>query len=231
MKRFLLIDLDDTILDFSKSERVAVKAALKQLGLPSSDEIASWYKQFNVEVWKDFEKGLLTRSALGRLRFERLLQKMGSNDVDGQKLNDTYCGLLAEQHFMIDGAEDFLKRIAKYYRIIGVSNGTSRVQWRRIYDSGLDKLCERIFVSEDIGYQKPTVEYFDHVASVVDGFAKEEAVIVGDSLSSDIKGGINFGITTVWYNPDKNPNTLADHTVADFDELYDLLLKLRIENQ
>ncbi|MBQ7653043.1 MAG: YjjG family noncanonical pyrimidine nucleotidase [Clostridia bacterium] len=226
MKRFLLIDLDDTILDFSKSENTAVKLALNELGLYSNDEVASWYKRFNIEVWKDFEKGLITRENLGKLRFVRLLEKMGEDISLGDKLNNTYCSLLAYQHFMIDGAREFLVKIAAYYRIIGVSNGTSKVQWQRIKDSGLNELTESIFVSEDIGIQKPKKEYFEYVAAHVDGFEKEQAVIVGDSLTSDISGGKNYGITTVWYNPENESSNLPDYVVKNFDELYDLLISL-----
>lgn len=227
MKNILLIDLDDTLLDFSKSENTAVKATLKEFSLPSSEEVALLYKQFNIEVWKDFEKGLLTRERLGNLRFERLLKKIGEDPALGEKLNKCYCKNLAFQHFMMDGAQEFLDKIGKLYRIIGVSNGTSRVQWQRIKDSGLDKVCESIFVSEDIGVQKPKKEYFDYVASHLDDFDKERAVMVGDSLSSDISGGKNYGVTTVWFNPENKESDLPDYSVSNFNELYDLLVSLR----
>jgi len=226
MKNILLIDLDDTVLDFSKSEYVAVKETLTRFGLPASDEVATLYKNINIEVWKDFEKGLIERSDLAHLRFDRLLQKIDVKTVTGQQVNDVYCTLLAKQHFVMDGAIDFLKKISKTYRVIGVSNGTSKVQWQRIKESGIDKLCESIYVSEDIGCRKPNVDFFDYVESHTNGFVKENALIVGDSLSSDIAGGKNYGITTVWFNLHNITSSLPDYVVRSFTELYDLLKRL-----
>ena len=223
MKKILLIDLDDTLLDFSKSEYVAVTQTLRSFGLPATDEVAANYKRFNVQVWKEFELGTLSRADLTHKRFDLLLDWLGVKEPNGVLLNEAYCQTLARQHFVMEGAMEFLQKISLYYRVIGISNGTSKVQWQRIKDSGLDKQMERIFVSEDINVRKPTVAFFDYVAAHTPSYRKEDVIVVGDSLSSDIKGGNDYGVPTVWFNPSSATSDLPTYSVSSFEKLFSLL--------
>lgn len=216
---FIFIDLDDTILDFKKAESVALKKALKKFDIEATDEVVSLYSAINDKMWKKLEKGENTRAEITVMRFSELLETLKIKG-DAVKVNETYKHYLGIGHFYMPEAEEFLKKL-KGHRLFIVSNGTTSVQKGRIKSAGLEKYFENIFFSEDIGFDKPDKRFFDKVFKEIDGFDKEEAIIIGDSLSSDILGGKNAGIKTCWYNP-KHKEGNADYIISSLMEFFSL---------
>ncbi len=225
-KRFLLFDVDRTLLDFKKSEAVALKKALEDFGFSYHEQIRARYEAINHYYWSEFEKGNIEKSKLLSARFDDLFQEFRFFG-DSVEFDRYYRNELSKIAELIDGADKLLIRLRqKGHQIYYVTNGTREVQWPRLKKSGLEDLADGIFISEEIGYQKPEKAYFEIVFSKIPDFKKEEAVIIGDSLTSDILGGVNMGIDTVWYNPDGEENTYnfpITYEIADLSELENLL--------
>jgi len=229
---FVLMDLDDTILDFHKAEAVAIAKTFKQLGAEASPELISRYSQINQRQWERLELGEIDRHQVLTGRFEILFSELGMS-LDGQQAQDLYEELLSIGHWFMPGAEEMLKELYGKYRLFIVSNGTPVVQQGRLKSSGIGRYFEHIFISEEIGATKPEKRFFDICAASIPGFCKERAIIVGDSLTSDIRGGINAGIPTCWYNPRRLParaDIPADFEIHELSELPGLLESLFGEN-
>ena len=202
MKKYstLYFDLDNTILDFTATEHKAIKKLLKLHNLPISNEIIEKYSAINQTWWQRFEKGEIKKSEIFEGRFKEFLKFYGFN-ASSQKMASDYFGLLAAGHDVIDGAESVLKYVKdRGYTVCITTNGISKTQYRRINESGLKQYFDFIFVSEDAMHQKPEAEYFEYVMQNSNENDKQKILIIGDSMSSDILGGINFGVDTCWLN-------------------------------
>ncbi len=198
--KFLLLDLDDTLFDFRASEADGLKKTLRSVGIEPTDEIVVRYSEINDAQWKLLEQGKLTRTEVKRRRFELLFAWLGLvRDVESVRLY--YEKVLGESHVFFDGAEEFLKDVYGKYRLYIVSNGTTAVQNGRIASAGIAEYFDAIFLSEEIGFVKPQREFFEACFSKIPDFDADDAIILGDSLTSDIQGGINAGIRTCWFNP------------------------------
>ena len=200
MIEFLFLDLDDTILDFHKAERVAISKTIREFGVEPSEEILNLYHGINKWHWEQLELGKLTRAEVLVNRFGVLFEKLGK-EVDASQCARIYEKNLSTGHWFLPGAEEAVERLSKKYRLFLASNGTAVVQKGRMTSANLYRFFETVFVSQEIGYNKPSKAYFDACFAQIPGFDKEKAMIVGDSLTSDIKGGRNAGIKTVWVNP------------------------------
>ena len=200
MIEFLFLDLDDTILDFKKAEYIAIGKTFEAMGLEPTDEIRHRYHEINDAHWKMLERGELTRDQVLVQRFERLFEEFGI-EVDGVKVARTYEKFLGTGHWFLPGAEEAVMKLNKHYRLFLASNGTASVQKGRMTSANLYRWFETVFVSQEIGHNKPSREYFEACFARIPGFDKEKCLMVGDSLSSDIQGGINAGIKTCWVNP------------------------------
>ena len=203
MIEFLFLDLDDTILDFRKAEYVAIGKTIGDFGVEPTDEVRKLYHEINKWHWEQLELGTLTREEVLVNRFGVLFEKLGKT-VDAVACARAYEKNLSQGHWFLPGAEEAVDALSKKYRLFLASNGTASVQKGRMTSANLYRFFETVFVSQEIGHNKPSKEYFDACFAQIPGFDKEKAMIVGDSLSSDIKGGINAGIKTVWVNPDHN---------------------------
>lgn len=201
MIEFLFLDLDDTILDFHTAERVAISKTIREFGVEPTEEILTLYHGINKWHWEQLELGNLTRAEVLVNRFGVLFGKLGMQ-VDAPQCAKTYEINLSQGHWFLPGAEEAVASLSKKYRLFLASNGTAVVQKGRMTSANLYRFFETVFVSQEIGHNKPSREYFDACFARIPGFDREKAMIVGDSLSSDIKGGINAGIKTVWVNPD-----------------------------
>ena len=226
MIKNVFLDLDDTILDFQKSERVAIRKTFEILGVPHSPEVIERYIEINVSLWQALERGELTREGVLHGRFERLFSelKMVRSPEETQEL---YQSLLAKEYDFLPGGRELLvefKRDGKY-RLYMATNGIPEVQIPRIRDSGVGEYFSGIFISEEIGYAKPDKRFFDKCTEMIEGFKKEETIIVGDSLSSDIMGGINAGFLTCHFNPQDKPydKIKPDYKITNLSELIPLL--------
>ena len=200
MIEFLFLDLDDTILDFHKAERIAISRTIREFGVEPAEEILSLYHEINDWHWKQLEQGRLTRAEVLVNRFGVLFEKMGK-EVDAAKCAQIYEKNLSTGHYFLPGAEEAVDSLHKKYRLFLASNGTAVVQKSRMTSANLYRFFEKVFVSQEIGHNKPSRAYFEGCFAQIPGFDRKKAMIVGDSLTSDIQGGINAGIKTVWVNP------------------------------
>lgn len=226
MIKFVLLDLDDTLFDFHAAERAALRQALSEMGVAADDNVIELYSRINAEHWKMLERGEMTREQILTGRFDALYREMGVC-CDSVKTQSIYEYRLSLEHPMLDGAIEVLEELSESYCLYAVSNGTATVQDRRITDSGIGKYFRGIFISQRVGADKPSREFFDYCFSHVEGFDKAEAIIVGDSQSSDILGGINAGIRTCLLNPHGHAvRVVPDREIRSIRELPSLLKKL-----
>lgn len=200
MVEFLLLDLDDTVLDFQKGEEYGLRKTLLDAGIEPTEAICARYSQINKAYWKRLELGEVTREQVMVGRFETLYNELGV-DADPLSSSAAYMDNMSSVHFFLPGAEEAVKSLSKKYRLFLVSNGTATAQHRRLTSAGLYPYFEQVFISQEVGYNKPAKEFFDLCFARIPGFDPQKALIVGDSLSSDIQGGINAGIRTCWVNP------------------------------
>lgn len=217
----ILFDIDDTLLDFLKCEKHAFLKTATEFSLENGEEIYPTYSKINDDCWKELEKGLLNRSQVTVERFKRLFNLVKAQ-ISPEEFNESYKKNLSSFYFKFDGAEDLLKTLFKTRKLYAVTNGTKYAQDRRIAGSGLDKYFEKIFISEVLGLSKPDKRFYDYVLENISEKDKSKILIIGDSLSSDIQGGINSGLDTCWYNPKNNPkpeNMQITHIVSNYNEL------------
>lgn len=222
---FLLFDADHTLFDFKKSEYFALKEALDFYSLPSTDEVIERYSVINVKYWKMLERGEIDKKSLMLARFVEFAREYGFEDK-AEALSDLYMSNLSHQAHLFDGALEMIEKLSKKYRLFIITNGVKSTQDGRFGLSPITKYFEKIFISEVIGYEKPHREFFDAVSRCIDGYVKERAIVIGDSLSSDIVGAINSGLDCIWYNP-KEKEAPKDYnityTVKSFDEILEIL--------
>lgn len=200
MKPILFLDLDDTILDFHRAEDFALRKTLAELGITPSDEMVALYSAINDDCWKKLERGEMTRNEVLTGRFARFFEQIGA-DRDPAETWRRYESNIGETGFLLPGALELLAELSGSYELYAASNGTATVQDRRIERAGIAPYFKEIFISQRLGFNKPDKRFFELCFAKIPEFDKARAAIVGDSLTSDIKGGKNAGITTVWYNP------------------------------
>ena len=221
---FLFLDLDDTILDFHKAERIAIAKTIREFGVEPTEEVLDQYHWINKWHWEQLEKGTQTRAEILVNRFAVLFERLGKT-VDAAACAKIYEKNLSIGHYFLPGAEEAVKVLSKKYRLFLASNGTAVVQKGRMTSANLYRFFEQVFVSQEIGHNKPSKEYFDACFGRIPGFDPAKAMIVGDSLSSDIKGGINAGIKTVWVNPEHKDcgSIKPDYEIEALSQLEELL--------
>lgn len=226
MIEFLFLDLDDTVLDFQKAERLALAKTLESFGLPPTDTVLARYHEINREHWERLERKELTRQQVLVGRFAALFAEMGLS-AQAEQVARAYEENLSQGHYFLPGAEEALKSLSKKYKLYLASNGTARVQAGRLKSAGIIPYFQEIFVSEEMGYNKPDPAYFDACFARIPGFRKERAMMVGDSLTSDILGGIQAGIATCWVNPHHKTGSIRpDYEIESIVQLEALLKNL-----
>ncbi|KOS62510.1 YjjG family noncanonical pyrimidine nucleotidase [Lysinibacillus agricola] len=227
MKKYqtLLFDVDDTLLDFKAAERTALHLLFEEQKIPLTDEITAHYKTINQGLWKSFEEGKIDRDEVVNTRFSILFEEYGQK-VDGSLFEQNYRSYLEEGDQLIRGAFELIQDLQSEYDLYIVTNGVSKTQDKRLRNSGLHSFFKDIFVSEDTGYQKPMKAYFDYVFARIPNFSVEKGLIIGDSLSADIKGGQLAGLDTCWFNSAKKPNhtgIVPTYEIQSLNELYQIL--------
>ena len=228
MIQHVFLDLDDTIFDFRAAERIAICEALSEMGVVPTEEIISRYSEINSSFWKMLERGEITREELLWRRFEQLYSELGLS-VSAKETQRVYIRRLAFACPFIDGAPELLDVLCREYSLYAVSNGTASVQDERIARSDIGRYFKEIFISERIGANKPDKIFFDRCFSAIEGFSKENAIIVGDSLTSDVLGGRNAGILTCLFNPKgtiKQTEIIPDFEIAELAQLPALLRRI-----
>ncbi|MBI9008618.1 MAG: YjjG family noncanonical pyrimidine nucleotidase [Tenericutes bacterium] len=204
--KMIIFDADDTLFDFSKTEEFAFHKAMKESEIPFKDEYLKIYKEINIAIWQEFEKGLITQKELKIDRVQRFFKAINVQR-DAYSFSESFLTHLAQGSFLFDGVKELIQDLAKTHRLVLVTNGLKRVQNIRIVKSVIASYFEKIIISDEIGYAKPNPMIFIKGLEDIELPAKDKILMIGDGLGSDILGGINFGIDTLWYNPLELPNT------------------------
>ena len=224
----LFWDIDDTLLDFKRGERIAIRQTLSHIGIEPTEETVQRYSEINESLWKRLERGETTRDKILVGRFEMLFSALGF-EGDAPSTQDLYFTNLGEQHDFVEGAAAVLDALRGTYRMIAVSNGTTVIQSKRLAASGLDRYFDRIFLSESIGAEKPSAAFFDACFAALPDVRRDEVLIIGDSLTSDMHGGADAGLYTCWFNPHGKTNQTGvhvDYEIAALTELLPLLKQI-----
>lgn len=220
--KILLFDLDDTLLDFAANEAESLRRLFQRRGILFSDELHRTYHLVNKQLWTDYENGKRTLNEVLNARFPQTLAKLG-HDLDGIDWENEYRELLGQGCQLVDGAGEVCRNLAISHRLFVITNGVTQTQLKRLRQSGLFDCFEGVFTSQSIGYQKPSVEFFAHVMNHIAGFHAEEALVIGDSLNTDIKGGLFAGLDTCWLNRkalEAPAEIQSTYTIASLTELY-----------
>ncbi len=202
----LLFDLDGTLLDFNAAEQEAILGTLEKFGLPANEETAARFSAINAALWQKLEKGALKKDKLVTLRFSQLLEALGRQG-DAVRLNNEYLTRLSLAAPIFPGADELLAELAEFATIAAVTNGVWKTQMSRLEKSGLLPYFDEIFVSEKLGAIKPSPKVFDIALRRLGVQNKSRVLVVGDSLSADIKGGQAAKLDTCWMNFDGVENT------------------------
>ncbi len=222
----LIFDADETLFDFKKSEKEAFKNTMHQFNIDYEENYHfTIYHEINVAIWKEFEQGLITQEKLKTERFRRFINRLNMC-LDEVELAHAYMEHLSNASFLYEGCEELIKSLSLTYRLCIVTNGLSLVQNKRIRKSGIAKYFDTIVISEEISIAKPNPAIFEYALEQMQYSDKNKVLVIGDSLSSDIRGGANYGADTCWYNPKQLKNdTLLNPTyeVADYTALKALL--------
>lgn len=215
MIKYLFLDLDNTILDFNKAESIAIRKTMAAYGLEPTDALAARYSAINDLHWKALERGEMTRDQVVTGRFAVFFGENGIA-VDPAAVAHTYEQFLSTGHWFLPGAEETVKqKLFGKYKLYLASNGTAVVQKGRMTSADLYPYFEQSFVSQELGHNKPSKAYFDAAFARIPGFDPDECLMVGDSLTSDILGGKNAGLRTVWVNP--GHKTAPEHLKPDYE--------------
>ena len=225
MIKTILFDLDDTILDFKKAEAIALSGTLRELNIAPSEERIALYSDINAAQWRRLEAGELTRTEVLTTRFRIFFDAIGEQRLPEQA-QALYEARLSQGHYFIDGAIKTLETLSSGYALYLVSNGNLRVQEGRLRSAAISHFFRDIFISEQIGADKPSPLFFDRCFARIDGFERSAAIIVGDSLTSDIRGGLEAGIHTCWFNPrrlQRDPAIPAEYEITNLRDLIPLV--------
>lgn len=219
--QFVFLDLDDTILDFHAAERIALAKTLREVDLEPTSQVLARYHVINRECWRQLEDGKMSREQVLVERFRILFDeyRLTSDPVD---VRLRYEENLSHGHFFMPGAPALLDALFGKYRLYLASNGTAKVQAGRIASAKIAPYFDEIFISQNVGYDKPSPAFFEACFSKIPGFQRDAAVMIGDSLTSDIRGGNAAGIRTVWFNPEGEVRTKEILPTAEIRALSDL---------
>ena len=223
--KFLLFDLDHTLLDFDAAEDVALTQLLKEEGVADIQAYKDYYVPMNKALWKDLEQKKITKSDLVNTRFSKLFEHFGI-EKDGTYLANRYQFYLAQQGQVFSGAIELLDNlIERGYQLYAATNGITAIQTGRLAQSSLAPYFNQVFISEQLQTQKPDTLFYEKIGQKIPGFSKEKVLMIGDSLTADIQGGNNAGIDTIWYNPHHLENKTQAHPTYEVDS-YQALLEL-----
>ena len=225
---YLLFDADDTLFDFQRNGRKAFTMLCAKYNLPCSEESQAVYESFNQPLWRELEKGTITKDFLKVERFRLFLDHFGRSE-DPAAVSRDFLVFLGMGSFLVDGAEAVCRQLSRTHRLFILTNSVYSVHEDRMRQSLLMPYIEASFVSEAIGYEKPDKRFFDHILSHIPGITRDNCLLIGDSLTSDIQGGVNAGIPVCWYNPHRLEKPAAPpidymiHTLAELPLLLEQL--------
>ncbi len=224
---FLLFDADRTLFDFDASEKAAFYEVAPKYGITPDEKVHKLYCRLNNENWEALERGEFTKERILVRRYEQLFESLNIKNQSAENINRDYLASLADKSFVFSESEPLLREMKKRgKKIYLVTNGVKFVQDGRIARSPLEDLFDGIFISEEMGYEKPDTRFFEAVERGIAGFDKSRAVVIGDSISSDIKGANNYGLDCIWLN-EKGAAVPSDlkitAVIGSLNQLYDIL--------
>lgn len=223
----LLWDMDETLLNFAAAERAAINALFQEFGFGEcSDAMLERYSKINRSYWERLERKELTKPEILVGRFRDFFEAEGLDSTVAAEFNEKYQLSLGDTIVFRDDSYNIVKSLRGKVKQYVVSNGTIAAQTKKLRLSGFGELMDGVFLSEDLGVEKPDILFFEKVFEKIHPEDKSQVMIVGDSLTSDIQGGNNAGIMTCWYNPEQKPyqgDLRIDHEIRDLHEVYDLI--------
>ncbi len=220
----LFFDFDDTLFDFKKSEKIALDAAFERYAIPVNEAMYRTYDACNQAYWRGFEKGIYKSEKDSAIRFVHFCKAIGRNDIDGIEMCEYYIDVLSTTAFEIENSVVLLEKLSKRYDIYIITNALARVNDARSKIGGILPFVKNRFISENIGISKPQKGFFDYCFAHIP-YKKEETLLIGDSLISDIRGGIDYGMDTCWFNrfhkenPEHLPVTYEITALAQLEEI------------
>jgi len=229
----VLFDADGTLLDFHAAEKNAIVYTMKNHGIDPTEKVISDYSRINLSLWKELELGRIKKSELKIKRFSKLAELYGF-DIDPVEFAFMYEDTLSRQGILLDGAFELVSKLYGISDMYIITNGIKKVQEGRMSRVAITPMIKRSFISDEVGAEKPKKEFFDFVEANIEDFDKEHTLVVGDSLSSDIKGAINAGIDCVWYNPDKSPapgGMDITYTISSLSDIENIVLYGKEDNK
>ena len=233
----VLIDLDDTLFDYSKTEDSAFRKTFKKMGFfqvnqiekekmeENYEKIRKKYKEVNLQLWKDLEKGKMDKDKLKVLRFEKIIEEFGL-EYDSVEISELYLKKLGESVFPFTVTEKLCEYLHSKYKVGIITNGIKEVQYSRIKNSSIGKYIDKLVISEEVGVNKPDKKIFEYAMEYLGTSDKKLTIMVGDSLVADIKGGQNAGIDTCWVNLKNIINDtgiIPKYEVKKLEELFEIL--------
>ena len=223
MKKYttLYFDADDTLLDYRFAENQALVSTFKEYNICVTANLLEQYSIVNKQLWLELEKGNINQQFLREERFRLLFEQL---DIacDEKKISDSYLEWLSKENFLIDDAEKICASLSRKYTLAIITNGIKKVQISRIRNSAISHYIDYLIISEEAGASKPAKEIFEYAEAKVGEKDRTAILMIGDSLTSDIQGGINFGIDTCWFNPLQKKNDTNLHPNYEINKLVDL---------
>ena len=223
--QWLLFDADGTLFNYQAGEEVALSKSFEKAGISFRPEYGNVYAEVNAALWRQFENGQVTLADLRVDRFAQLFERL-SIQTDATQFSDIYLHFLGQVIDLIPGAIETLQALSGHYRMAIITNGISIVQRSRLSLSPIKQFFEDFFISDEIGVSKPATAFFDAVFTGIGHPPKESVLVVGDSLTSDMRGGINYGLDTCWFNPDgtqKPADMPINYEIRKLGQLLDIL--------
>ncbi len=221
---WFLLDADGTLFDYDTAEATALEATFAQVGHPFEPQYAAAYKQINERIWREFELCRISSAQLRTKRFEELFEAINS-DAEPQSFSERYLRNLAESAQLIDGAEDVVRRLSKKVKLLIITNGLTDVQRSRFAKSTIREYFAGMVISEEVGAAKPDGRILDEAFVRMGNPDKSDVLMVGDSLTSDMRGGCDYGLDTCWFNPGhlpRDPSLDIRYEITDLRELINI---------
>ncbi len=222
MIKAVLIDIDNTLLDFHKCSREAMCLAAKDFDIDFPQNYFETFTRINNSLWEKIEKGELNRQGLFKIRWNMIFEAMGIN-ADGEEFEELFRAYIKKSAIPVDGANEILEYLSGKYYVCAASNSELAQQKKRLEKADMLPFIRRIFTSEEIGFAKPSSGFFEACKKGLPQFEKDEIMLIGDSVTADINGAKTFGFRTCWFNFDKK----ADAECADADFIVDELIQIK----
>ncbi|HFI0645780.1 TPA: YjjG family noncanonical pyrimidine nucleotidase [Streptococcus suis] len=224
--KYLLFDLDHTLLDFNQGEEVALTQFLEFMDVEDIEAFKAIYRPLNQGMWKELEKGLITKKELINTRFSKTFAYFG-REVDGREMALRYQEFIGKQGQIFEGADQLLKELVdRGYQLYAATNGVTYIQENRLLNSPIQTYFKQVFISEQMGTQKPAADFYEKIAEQIGCLDMTSFLMIGDSLTADIQGANNAGMDSVWYNPEQvslTGSAQPTYIISNYKQLLDIL--------